>query len=52
MNALYDCRCLFWIWFALALVCALAVLADILGYQTWKDVRYFKRAERQLSRRC
>ncbi|GEM_PF-6267943 len=48
----YDPRYLFWIWLGLVAVCAMAILAGILGYQTWKEFRYFKRAEKQLSRRC
>lgn len=51
MNEIYDARCLFWVWFALVLFCALAILGGIIGWQTWKDLRYFKRAERNLSRR-
>ncbi|WP_288425889.1 hypothetical protein [uncultured Spirosoma sp.] len=42
---LQDTRYLFWIWFSIALICLLIVLAGIIGVDVIRDWRFFNRFE-------
>lgn len=45
ISGLSDTRYLFWIWFVIALVCLLIVLAGIIGVDVIRDWRLFNRLE-------